>query len=76
MGTSRSLSISINSVIADSFVNENFGSNMITLTPEDVKKRFVPLFSKKFFVMVDERAGIAEVPEQCQSVRYCGGTGG
>ena len=35
----RSLSISINSVIADSFVNEIFGNNMITLTPDDVKKR-------------------------------------
>lgn len=38
---------------------------MITLTPDDVKNRFGPLFSKKFPVMVDGRAGIAEIIEQC-----------
>jgi len=38
---------------------------MITLAPDDVKKRFGPLFSKKFLVMVDKRAGIAEILEQC-----------
>jgi methanogenesis imperfect marker protein 11 len=38
---------------------------LITLTPDDVKQRFGPLFSKKFLVMVDERAGIAEIIEQC-----------
>lgn len=40
---------------------------MITLTPDDVKKRFGPLFSKKFLVMVDEKAGLAEILEQCQA---------
>jgi len=40
---------------------------MITLTPDDVKKRFGPLFSKKFLVMVDEKAGIAEILEQCHA---------
>jgi len=40
---------------------------MITLSPDDVKKRFGPLFSKKFLVMVDETAGLAEILEQCQA---------
>jgi methanogenesis imperfect marker protein 11 len=40
---------------------------MITLTPEQVRERFGPLFSKKFLVMVDERAGRAEILEQCRS---------
>ncbi|MFY9800842.1 MAG: tRNA(Ile2) 2-agmatinylcytidine synthetase [Methanoregula sp.] len=40
---------------------------MITLTPEDVKKRFGPLFAQKFLVMVDERADIAEIIEQCHA---------
>ena len=40
---------------------------MITLTPDDVKKRFGPLFSKKFLVMVDETAGLAEILEQCHA---------
>jgi methanogenesis imperfect marker protein 11 len=40
---------------------------MITLSPDDVKKRFGPLFSKKFLVMVDEKAGLAEILEQCQA---------
>ena len=55
--------ISIYRVIADYFVNENFGDNMITLTPDDAKKRFGPLFSQKFLVMVDERSGRAEIIE-------------
>jgi len=38
---------------------------LITLAPEDVRQRFGPLFAKKFLVMVDERAGIAEIIEQC-----------
>jgi methanogenesis imperfect marker protein 11 len=38
---------------------------LITLTPGDVRGRFGPLFAKKFLVMVDERAGIAEIIEQC-----------
>ena len=40
---------------------------MITLTPEDVKRRFGSLFAQKFLVMVDERAGIAEIIEQCHA---------
>jgi len=39
---------------------------MITLTPDDAKKRFGPLFPQKFLVMVDERAGAAEILEQCR----------
>ena len=54
-------------VIADYFVNEYFGDNMITLTPDEVKKRFGPLFSQKFLVMVDEDSGRAEIIEQCQA---------
>jgi len=38
---------------------------LITLTPVDVKQRFGPLFAKKFLVMVDERAGVAEIIEHC-----------
>jgi methanogenesis imperfect marker protein 11 len=63
---SCSVSISINSVIADNLVNEIFGDNMITLTPDEVKQRFGPLFAQKFLVMVDERTGIAEILEQCR----------
>ena len=40
---------------------------MITLTPDDVKQRFGPLFSRKFLVMVDEKAGLAEILEQCHA---------
>ncbi len=40
---------------------------LITLTPDDVKQRFGPLFAKKFLVMVDERAGIAEILEHCRA---------
>jgi methanogenesis imperfect marker protein 11 len=39
---------------------------MITLTPEDVKARFGPLFAQKFIVMVDEQAGMAEILETCR----------
>jgi len=39
---------------------------MITLSPDDVRKRFGPLFAQKFLVMVDERAGAAEIHEQCR----------
>ena len=35
---------------------------LITLTPDDVKQRFGPLFAKEFLVMV-ERAGIAKIIE-------------
>lgn len=37
------------------------------LTPDDVKKRFGPLFAKKFLVMIDEPAGLAEIIEQCHA---------
>ena len=40
---------------------------MITLKPDDVRKRFGPLFAQKFLVMVDERAGMAEILEQCRA---------
>jgi methanogenesis imperfect marker protein 11 len=40
---------------------------MITLTPDDAKKRFGPLFSQKFLVMVDERSGRAEIIETCRA---------
>lgn len=40
---------------------------MIIYSPEQVKERFGPLFSKKFLVMVDEQAGLAEILEECRS---------
>lgn len=40
---------------------------MIIRTPSEVKERFGPLFSKKFLVMVDEPAGIAEIIEECRA---------
>jgi len=40
---------------------------MITLTPDDAKKRFGPLFSQKFLVMVDECSGRVEILEQCRA---------
>ena len=40
---------------------------MITLNPDDVKKRFGSLFSRKFLVMVDEQAGAAEIREECSA---------
>jgi methanogenesis imperfect marker protein 11 len=40
---------------------------MITLTPDEVKKRFGPLFSQKFLVMVDEKNCRAEIIEQCRA---------
>lgn len=39
---------------------------MIILKPDEVNKRFGPLFAQKFLVMVDERAGTAEILEQCR----------
>ncbi|MBN1194639.1 MAG: DUF1743 domain-containing protein [Methanomicrobiaceae archaeon] len=38
---------------------------MIHLSPGEVRKRFGPLFAKKFLVMVDEGAGCAEIIEEC-----------
>jgi len=40
---------------------------MITLTPDEVTKRFGLLFSQKFLVMVDEQSGRAEILEQCRA---------
>jgi methanogenesis imperfect marker protein 11 len=40
---------------------------MITLTPEEVRARFGPLFSLKYLVMVDQRAGCAEIREECRA---------
>jgi len=40
---------------------------MITLTPQAAAERFGKLFSWKYLVMVDERAGIAEILEQCHA---------
>ncbi|NYT05866.1 MAG: tRNA(Ile2) 2-agmatinylcytidine synthetase [Methanomicrobiales archaeon] len=39
---------------------------MAILTPDDVKKRFGPLFAQKFIVMVDEARGSAEIIEGCR----------
>jgi len=39
---------------------------MISLTPDEVRQRFGPLFAQKFLVMVDERAQVAEILEQCR----------
>ena len=44
---------------------------MITLSPDDVKKRFGPLFAEKFLAMGDERAGAAGIHEG--TVRTSGG---
>lgn len=38
---------------------------MIALTPDEVRQRYGTLFSKKFLVMVDEYAGLAEIIEHC-----------
>lgn len=40
---------------------------MITLTPEEVRARFGPLFSARYLVMVDQKAGLAEIREQCRA---------
>ncbi|HUW85554.1 MAG TPA: hypothetical protein VMV55_01630, partial [Methanoregula sp.] len=58
-------SIVIYIFITDSFVNEIFGDNMITLSPKDVKQRSGPLPAQRFSVMMDERAGIAESIRRC-----------
>ncbi|MDG6257975.1 MAG: tRNA(Ile2) 2-agmatinylcytidine synthetase [Methanomicrobiaceae archaeon] len=38
---------------------------MIVLTPDEIRQRYGTLFSKKFLVMADEAAGIAEIIEHC-----------
>jgi methanogenesis imperfect marker protein 11 len=40
---------------------------MITLTPDETRKRFGPMFSMKFLVMVDQKTGLAEIREQCRA---------
>jgi len=39
---------------------------MIALTPDGIRQRFGTLFSKKFLVMADEAAGVAEIIEHCR----------
>jgi methanogenesis imperfect marker protein 11 len=38
---------------------------MMTRTPGEVRDRFGPMFARKFLVMVDEQAGLAEIIEHC-----------
>ncbi|HJJ36528.1 MAG TPA: tRNA(Ile2) 2-agmatinylcytidine synthetase [Methanocorpusculum sp.] len=40
---------------------------MITLKPEEVTKKFGPLFCRQLLVMVDETNGIAELHEECRA---------
>jgi methanogenesis imperfect marker protein 11 len=40
---------------------------MITLTPDEVRARFGPLFSMKYLAMVDQNAGLAEIREHCRA---------
>src|SRR5690554_987519 len=40
---------------------------MISLTPDDVRARFGPLFSMKYLVMVDQKSGLAEIREHCRA---------
>lgn len=37
----------------------------ITLKPEEVRKRFGPLFCKKYITLVDEKNGVAQILEDC-----------
>lgn len=53
--------------VADNSVNEYFGGIMITLTPDEVRARFGPLFSERYLVMVDRVAGAAEILETCRA---------
>ena len=39
----------------------------VTLTPEEVKARFGPMFCRRLLVMTDERNGIAEIHEECHA---------
>ncbi len=52
---------------ADNPVNEYFGGIMITLTPDEVRARFGPLFSERYLVMVDRAASVAEILETCRA---------
>lgn len=40
---------------------------MITLTPDEVRVRFGPLFSERYLVMVDRAVGVAEILESCRA---------
>jgi methanogenesis imperfect marker protein 11 len=40
---------------------------MITKTPGEIKTKYGTLFSRGFLVMVDQRAGLAEIIEQCHA---------
>lgn len=57
----KAIPISIYIVIADNFVNDNFGDNMIGLQPVDVKPRFFHSLVWKFPVTIGEQAGIYEI---------------
>ena len=39
----------------------------VTLTPEEVKARFGPMFCRRLLVMTDEKHGIAEIHEECHA---------
>ena len=60
-------SIVIYIFIADSFVNEIFGDNMITLTHKNVHPVFRPLFSPIFHVRVGEFTGTSAIIGRCIS---------
>lgn len=40
---------------------------MITLTPDEIRSKFGPLFARRFLVMVDERSRQAEILEDCHA---------
>ena len=40
---------------------------MIVKTPEEIKTKYGSLFSRRFLVMVDKGAGLAEIIEQCHA---------
>ncbi|MGC9434526.1 MAG: tRNA(Ile2) 2-agmatinylcytidine synthetase [Methanomicrobiales archaeon] len=40
---------------------------MIVRTPAELRKQFGPLFSRRFLVMVDDTAGLAEIFEECHA---------
>ena len=40
---------------------------MIVKTPEEIKTKYGSLFSRRFLVMVDRGAGLAEIIEQCHA---------
>ena len=40
---------------------------MISRTPDEIKSKYGALFSRRFLVMVDSNAGLAEIIEQCHA---------